>query len=153
MAALAIAGRQGLGLLDLEMLSPQPSYTSTTLDRLQALGFDPRGVYLVTGADAFRDIETWKDYPALLDRCHFAVVSRPDRPASSLKTTLPTLASRMILPAAGLPPDGPAIVLVDAPTAPVSSTDIRRRLASGESIAGMVPDLVARYIERQGLYT
>ena len=63
MAALAAASQEGLALLDLEMLSDEPSYTSATLDRLAARGLDARRVYLITGADAFRDIATWKDYP------------------------------------------------------------------------------------------
>jgi nicotinate-nucleotide adenylyltransferase len=160
MAALAIAGREGLGLLDLEMLSQEPSYTTTTLDRLalrlrsgEPGGLDLRSVFLITGADAFRDIGTWKDYPAILDRCQFVVVSRPDCPVGSLHAALPALADRMVAASPGLTPSRPSIVLVDAPTAPVSSTDIRRRLAGNQSVAGMVPDLVARHIERHGLYT
>jgi nicotinate-nucleotide adenylyltransferase len=34
----------------------------------------------------------------------------------------------------------------------ISSTELRRRIAAGESIAGLVPDTVASYIERRGLY-
>jgi len=68
MAALAIQDRTELVVSDLEMLSDEPSYTSVTLDRLQARGIDMGALVLVTGADAFRDIQTWKDYPQLLDR-------------------------------------------------------------------------------------
>jgi nicotinate-nucleotide adenylyltransferase len=159
MAALAIAGRPGLGLLDLEMLSQQPSYTSTTLDRLPS---DLGDIYVILGADAFRDIRSWKGYPALLDRCHFAVISRPECSASSLRTALPELANRMVTPQTApsapsrpsivLVDARPSIVLIDAPTAPVSATEIRRRVARGESIAGMVPDLVADYIQTHRLY-
>ena len=49
-------------------------------------------------------------------------------------------------------PSRPGIFLVDAPTAPVSSTDIRERLARGGDIAGLVPAAVKAYIERQDLY-
>lgn len=153
MCALAIAGRERLGLLDVEMLSNEPSFTSATLDRLAGCGLDPRGLFLITGADAFRDIGTWKDYPAILDRCHFVAVSRPGASASSLRAVLPGLAGRMIEPSPERSPrDAPKIVLVDAPTAPVSSTDIRRRLAAGESIDGLVPDLVAQHIWKHELY-
>jgi nicotinate-nucleotide adenylyltransferase len=34
----------------------------------------------------------------------------------------------------------------------VSSTEIRRRVAAGESIANLVPAAVASYIERRRLY-
>lgn len=153
MAALAIASRDRFAMLDLEMLSDQPSYTVSTLDRLAARGVDTRALFLITGADAFRDIATWKDYPALLERSHFVVVSRPAYEASSLRAHLPDLAARMIEPPrAGEMLARPSIILVDAPTAPVSSTEIRRRAAGGESVAGLVPDLVAKYIRTHHLY-
>ena len=46
----------------------------------------------------------------------------------------------------------PAILLIDAPTAPVSSTDVRRRVAAGQSIDGLVPDAVIRHITKHRLY-
>ena len=165
MAALAIAAAPRFALSDLEMRGGGPSYTSATLDRLAASGVDTRACVLITGADAFQDIPSWKDFPAILDRCHMAVVSRPDRPAPALRFTLPSLAVRMIdapagasrmidAPAAGGTrlPATPGILLVDAPTAPVSSTDIRRRLAAREDIGGLVPAAVEEYIEKHGLY-
>jgi nicotinate-nucleotide adenylyltransferase len=42
--------------------------------------------------------------------------------------------------------------LIDAPTAAVSSTEVRRRVAAGESIVGLVPDAVATYIKGHHLY-
>jgi nicotinate-nucleotide adenylyltransferase len=116
---------------------------------------DTGACVLVTGADAFEDIPSWKDFPAILDRCHMAVVSRPDRPATKLRYLLPALAPRMIdiSPAGGTRlPATPGILLVDAPTAPVSSTEIRRRLAAREDITGLVPAAVEEYIEKHGLY-
>jgi nicotinate-nucleotide adenylyltransferase len=153
MAALAVLADDRFALLDLEMLSNEPSFTVATLDRLASNGLDTRALFLITGADAFRDIGTWKDYPALLDRCHFVVVSRPACGVDSLRATLPELSARMI----SAPSDSgsltqPRIVLVDAPTAPVSSTEIRRRVAGGESIAGLVPAAVARHIRKHRLY-
>jgi nicotinate-nucleotide adenylyltransferase len=151
MVALAVASRQGLLASDLEMGSESPAYTTATLDRLAAAGADMASLFLVTGADAFREIETWMGYPHLLDRCHFVVVSRPGCPASSLRAALPSLADRMIDTPSALTAR-PAIVLVDAPTAPVSSTDVRRRLAEGAPIDGLVPDAVAAHIRRHRLY-
>ena len=151
MAALAVQDRSGVSVSDLEMHGTGPSYTSALLDRLAAQGTDLREIYFVTGADAFRDIETWKDYPAILDRCHFVAVSRPGCPAGSLRDTLPRLASRMT--AAPDAPAGPvAIHLVDSPTAAVSSTDVRRRIQQGLPISDLGPAAVAAHIARHGLY-
>jgi nicotinate-nucleotide adenylyltransferase len=151
MVALAIQRCDGLKVSDVELYGEGPSYTSMTLDRLAGTGWDLGSVYFVTGADAFRDIATWRDYPALLDRCHFVVVSRPGCPAPSLRTALPTLASRMREPG---PWTGtqPGIFLVDVPTAPVSSTDVRRHLAAGRGVVDLVPAEVAAHIDRHDLY-
>ena len=124
---------------------------TTTLDRLAAAGVDLETVFFITGADAFRDIPSWRNYPAILDRCHFVAVSRPGCAAGALRQLLPGIASRMI-DGRDAVPSHPSVILVDAPTAPVSSTDIRQRLASGRSIDGLVPPAVASYIERHGLY-
>ncbi len=152
MAALAVAGEPGLMVSDLEMDATGPSYTTVTLDRLAARGADLASVFFVTGADAFRDITTWKDYPSLLDRCHFVAVSRPGTSASALRTLVPAVSARMIEPA-HLVLSEPRIVLVDAHTAPVSSTEIRRAVAAGESFADAVPASVARHIHQHALYT
>ena len=151
MVALAVANRHGLLASDVEMDSDGPSYTAATLDRLVARGEDPASLFLVTGADACREIETWMGYPHLLDRCHFVVVSRPGHPAPALRAALPQLADRMTDTA---PPEAgrPAIVLVDVPTAAVSSTEIRRRLAAGARVDGLVPDAVAAHLSRHRLY-
>lgn len=152
MTALAVQPHPHLVMSDMEMDDPSPSYTVTTLDRLAARGVQTTGLFLLTGADAFREIRTWKEYPAVLDRCHFAVVARPGHPVSLLPDLLPELAPRMQLTPCNIP-DRPAILLVQAPTAPVSATDIRQRVADGESIVDLVPAAVAAYIEKHRLYT
>ena len=158
MASLAVQNTNGLLVSDVEMDVDGPSYTADTLDRLQTRGVDLATACFIIGADAFRDIAAWRAYPAVLDRCHFAVVSRPGLRAPSLRGTLGALAPRMIdvpLAATGIPfaiPAQASILLVDRPTSPVSSTDVRRSLASGEPIQGMVPDSVADHITRHALY-
>ena len=151
MVELAAADSPKLVASALELHSDGPSYTNMTLDRLRAGGVDLRSVFFITGADAFRDIPSWRNYPAILDRCHFVAVSRPGCAAGALRQLLPGMAARMV-DAGDVDVSHPSVILVDAPTAPVSSTEIRQRLASGRSIDGLVPPAVASYIERHGLY-
>jgi nicotinate-nucleotide adenylyltransferase len=152
MVELAVAGHAGWAMSNLDALdASRPAYTSETLDRLAGGGLDTRVLFFVTGADAFREIATWKDYPGLLDRCHFVAVSRRGCAATTLPAVLPALKDRMLEAPCRIP-SRPSIFLVDAATAPVSSTDVRRRLAAGESIDGLVPADVARYIRSHGLY-
>ena len=151
MAALAVESHAQLLVSDMEMEDSAPSYTAATLDRLARRGFDTTSLFFVTGADAFQDIGTWMDYPAILDRCHFVAVSRPGHPAPELPRLLPDLASRMRQTPCDVPAQ-PAILLVDASTAPVSSTGVRERIRNGESIEQLVPRGVAAYIMKHGLY-
>jgi nicotinate-nucleotide adenylyltransferase len=138
MVALAVAGRPRWCASDIELKSAEASYTSTTLRRFHADGYSPDELFFLTGADAFAEVETWRDYPAILDLAQFVVVSRPGFPVGELRRRLPSLVDRAIL--------------IDAPTADVSSTSIRRRIAARESIAGLVPPGVRQHIDQHGLY-
>ena len=154
MAALVVADHPGWSVSDQELRIDEPSYTSTTLRRFHERGYSPAELFFLLGADAFADIENWKDFPELLDLAHFVVVSRPGSPAGELPGRMPALASRMVRPPLNGAAEGtPSIILIDADTADVSSTAIRRARAEGRSIAGMVDRCVQQHIEQHGLYT
>lgn len=153
MVALAVAGRPLWRASDLELGEPAPSYTTSTLQRLHAAGYQPAELFFIVGADAFAEIATWKDYPTILDQAHFAVVSRPGLAVALLPQRLPELASRMAMPVGEtIASRAPLIFLIDAPTAEVSSSAIRSRRTDGGSIAGLVPPAVQKHIEQHGLY-
>jgi nicotinate-nucleotide adenylyltransferase len=153
MVALAIVGRPHWRASDLELRHAEPSFTSATLDRLHAAGYAAAELFFIVGADAFADIATWRDYPSIIDRAHFAVVSRPGLASTELIRRLPSLAERMTDPSDVMHLAlTPAIFLIDAPTADVSSTAVRSRRATGQPIAGLVPPAVQQHIEQHGLY-
>ena len=142
MAALAVLprvpGRRPYLASDIELAAPERSYTANTLRRLHADGCNASQLFFITGADAFAEIATWKDYPAILDLAHFAVVSRPGHPAEGVADLLPMLRERMIIgrvegpqkqlvmrravsrQVEGLEQAVPAIWLLDWPTPDVS---------------------------------
>jgi nicotinate-nucleotide adenylyltransferase len=153
MVALAIGGHERWRASDLELGIGSPSFTTGTLQRFHDRGCAPGELFFLIGADAFAEIETWKDFPAILDRAHFAVVSRPGFPVADLPARLPSLARRMTGPADVAARGTPSIFLIDAPTANVSATAIRQRCANGESLAGLVPPTVRQHIERHALYS
>jgi nicotinate-nucleotide adenylyltransferase len=153
MAALAINGVDGFTVSDMELCAPGPSFTADTLTRLHATGLHAAQIFFITGADAFAEIETWSRYPEVLDLAHFVVVSRPGHPVAALADRLPALARRLVQAGSAAPvSQGPAIFLVDAETPDVSSTDIRRRIAAGEQVTGLVPPSVEVHILQHGLY-
>jgi nicotinate-nucleotide adenylyltransferase len=142
MAALAVQDRPGYAASDLELRREGPSYTSVTLRDLRSEGWLPSQLYFIIGADAFAEIRTWYDYPAILDACHFALISRPGTTLEDALARTPDLVDRV----------GRTIHLVPAATTAVSSTEIRARLAAGQPIEGLVPPAVAKYIAAHELY-
>lgn len=154
MAALVVAGRPSWSVSDLELRVDTPSYTSATLRRYHERGYSAAELFFLIGADAFADIGSWKDYPLILDLAHFVVVSRPGSPVAELPGRLAALASRMVGPPLDeIAETDASIILIEADTADVSSTAIRRCRAEGRSIAGMVDRSVQQHIEQNGLYT
>jgi nicotinate-nucleotide adenylyltransferase len=152
MAALAVNGRERWRVSDMELGADGRSFTIDTLVELNERGVASTDLFFVVGADAFADVASWKDYPRLFDRAHFAVVSRPRFPAGDMMRTLPQLTERMVKPSTGGVWEETKIFLIDAATADVSSTAIRSRRAAGASILGLVPPMVQQHIEQHALY-
>jgi nicotinate-nucleotide adenylyltransferase len=165
MATLAATGQAGWSASRIELDREGPSYTYDTLVTLwdsteyalseqresKELALseqrESKGtqIFFITGADAFAEIASWSRYPAVLDLANFVVVSRPGITLDSLRERVPSAFERR--------PDAKTrVILVEANTPDVSSTDIRRRARAGESLAGLVPDPVAEYIRAHGLY-
>ena len=158
LVTLAASSNAHLSPCPLELASDATSYTAVTLERLRDQGHARTQLFFIIGADAFAEITTWHDYPAVLDGAHFVVVSRPGHPLADLIEALPDLRARMRPLSHGaerLSLDGntaPAVFLIDAVTPDISSTDIRARVARREPLIGLVPDNVAAYIKLHRLY-
>ena len=110
---------------------------SYTLDTVRELAAAEPGTewVLILGQDQYAGLHTWRDWRELLALVTLAIANRPDAPPA----VNPQIASA-------------PHHLVSLPMMDISSTDIRRRVAAGLSIAGLVPESVASYIERRGLY-
>jgi nicotinate-nucleotide adenylyltransferase len=106
-----------------------PSYTVDTVSELKAT-HPADEVVLLVGADAYGEMDTWKDRARLMSLCRVAVMPRPGEE--------------------GLPV--PGTLRVDGPSLPISASDIRRRVQEGRSIRFLVPEPVADYIAKRGLY-
>jgi nicotinate-nucleotide adenylyltransferase len=153
MAALCALEHDWMTVSDDELKAPPPSFTADTLERWHAAGRQASQIFFITGADAFAEIETWHRYPAVLDLAHFAVVSRPGVSVATLGSRLPALRSRFVDAGSHDRTSGrTAIFLIEAVTPDISSTDVRRRLATGATVSGLVCSAVERHIARHHLY-
>ena len=140
MTAIAVAGVKGWRASDLELRMPPPSFTAHTLRHYHARGYGAGELFFLIGADAFKEIEHWYDYPAILEAARFVVISRPGYRVNTVEP------GSTIEEAAGA-------IFIDAETTDVSSSAIRRARAEGRPITGLVPPGVQQHIEQHGLYT
>lgn len=158
MVALAVDGEATFEASDLELTRPGLSFSIDTISALHGQGWQPVQLFFITGVDAFADVRTWKGFPELLNGCHFVVVTRPGHREDLLKTRLPDLAPRFLDAAEAtrhvdlLSGPDTRVILIEAPTDDVSSTDVRQRIASHQDVRGLVPDTVERYIRKHHLY-
>ena len=99
-----------------------------------------RDPLFLIGADEFCDFLTWKDPDGVVARARLAVATRPGYPRDRLETVLADLAR----------PE--RVGFFELQPLPISSRDIRDRVARGDSIDGLVPPAVAELIATLGLY-
>jgi len=142
LVALAIQGYDALSASDMELTRTGRSYTADTLRAVAHEGWRPSQIFFILGSDAFAEIATWREYPAVLDTANFVVIARPG-------TTLDAAAERTSALRGRL---GQSIFLVEARTRDVSSSTIRARLAARQPIDDLVPAAVARHIAAHHLY-
>ncbi len=134
MTRLAIAGCPRFEASDMEIERPGPTYTADTLAELRERFGGGAALYLILGADAARDISRWHEPERVFALCEVVAVPRGDADEGDDRV-----------------PSGIRL-LRDAPRSAVSSTEIRAKIAAGASIEGDVPDAVADYMRRHGLY-
>jgi nicotinate-nucleotide adenylyltransferase len=138
MTVIATASNPAFSVSRLEIDSPGPTYTVDTLRRLRAeLSPDVR-LFFVTGADAVLQILTWKDPDEVLALAELIAATRPGHDLADLAEKVPAAAGR--------------VHPMRIPALAISSTEIRARVAAGAPIQYLVPEGVARYIEKRGLY-
>jgi nicotinate-nucleotide adenylyltransferase len=153
MTALAIAPCASYRLSDVELARTGPSYTIDTLQHFHDEGWAASQLFFILGADAFAEIASWRAFPAVLDAAHFVVVARPGTSLDAALARTSALAPRVVREAArDTTGSNTSVILVEARTRDVSSTQVRERLRTSSSIAELVPEAVAAHITRHRLY-
>jgi len=134
MTRLAIRGHRGFEVSRLEADRRGPSFTVETL---RALRDQQPGVrwFLLMGEDSLADLATWHEPAAIVRLATPVVAARPGARARR--------AARAF---------GRRVVWLDNPGLEVSSSVVRARARLGRSIRFLVPDAVANYVARTGIY-
>lgn len=135
----ALAEEPRFHALDLDVRRPGISYTAGTMEELHAR-HPAAQLALLLGADAARGIGTWRHSAQLLRDERFLVVNRSGSPPLDDQG----------LQEIGFRPERTTLLNIDSPL--ISSTEVRRRVARGDSIRHLVPPAVAAMIAGRGLY-
>lgn len=143
------------------------SYSVDTILQLQQIYGHETEFFFVLGADSFIDISYWKDADKLLRLCNFIVTTRPGYGVDIVPETLEhslkprykgldfklfenSLPSRhLTITISGSPF---SIYLMKIHSLEISSSEIRKRVANGQSISYLLPDSVENYIRKNKLY-
>ena len=155
MLDLAIQGQAGLRVDRRELQRDMPSYTVDTLRELREKHGAEAPLAFVIGADSLHGLTRWKEPEALIAGAHWVVA---ERPGSALDEHLPPDVARLVgtrwtLNAAALRESpGGKVLRLRQPLHAESATQIRRRIAAGETWHHLLPLAVSRYIVEHRLY-
>lgn len=132
MVRLALADEQRMAASDCEFRLPRPSYMWHTLQSL-AKDYPEREFVLLIGADNWARFDQWYAAREIIASHRIVVYPREGTPLNP----------------ASFPPN---VTLADIGLVPGSSTEVRRRIACGQPIDGLVPPVVAEFIRKNKLY-
>jgi nicotinate-nucleotide adenylyltransferase len=141
MVRLGISGKPRFKLSTMEIERTGPTYTVDTIAQLQSQLGEGDEIFFILGWDNLMQLPRWHQPERLIEMCRLVAVPRvdftlPDLP--SLEKELPGITER--------------VILFDKPRIDINASQIRQRVAAGQSISELVPEPVERYIKEHGLY-
>ena len=134
MTVIATAGDPRFTVSRIDMDRDGITYTIDTLRELKVARGDGVDLFFITGADALMEILTWRAADELFALAHFIGATRPG----------------YVMSDADFPPG--AVSMVEVPALAISSSECRNRTENRAPIRYLVPDGVAQYIDKRGLY-
>lgn len=141
MTALAIQNRPAFTLSRMEIEHSGNTYTYETLERLKA-EYPDTVFYFILGADSLFNLTNWAFPERIFASCHILAAVRDQKTMGQMAEQIRYLQERYAA----------SIFLLETEYLDISSSDIRRKVAAGESIEEDVPDKVAAYITEHNLY-
>ncbi|MBU1061427.1 MAG: nicotinate-nucleotide adenylyltransferase [Candidatus Omnitrophica bacterium] len=136
MVRLGIADNRKFAASDIEIKRKGRSYSIETLRQLKERYPPSTEIFFITGSDSLNDLDQWKNITEIMRLCKFVVVKRP---AFKIKNAPSFIRDH-------------CFILLSIRAKDISSTDIRNRIKSHQSISRLVPESVNKYIEQYGLY-
>jgi len=139
MCEYAVAADARFEVSRIEIDRGGPVYTVDTMHELRTSRSDDE-LFLVLGGDQAASLRDWRSPEEVLALAIVAAVERDEWRRAEIVERLSTLCA----------PE--RVRFIDMPRIDISSSDLRARAASGQSIRYLVPDTVERYIAERHLY-
>lgn len=126
----AVEGVPFLDVCSIELTMPYPSYTISTLRKLEDV-YPDYDFKVIVGSDNWNLFDRWKDSDTIVKDFGVIVYPRPGYPVDNV-------------------PEG--VQVVDAPLIELSSTFIRENVKDGKDMNFFLPQSVYQYIQKRNLY-
>lgn len=138
MVKIAIEGENFFNISNIEFQNERFSYTYLTILELYKRYKIDGKINFIIGMDAFREVSDWYEADKLKKLVHFIVFARDTEMDKD----------RLVL----LKSKGFEFSIAGMHFIELSSSDVRGKIAKGQSIGGLVPSGVAEYIKANELY-
>ena len=138
----ATSSNPDFSVSEMELNSPEVSYTIKTLRYCKEHLGENAELYFIIGTDAFLGLEKWYESEKLLKEFSFIVGTRPGYKEQELKHRVENLREKY----------GTRIIQINNSEVEISSTDIKARIQEGKSIKYLLPKPVEDYIYKNKLY-
>lgn len=149
MLQLAISGHEAFRICTYEVDRGGVNYTVETLAQLKAED-SARQLFFLMGADSLRDLPQWREPARLCELATPVVVYRAGGNTDGLREPLDWSGLEQVIAADRLAEIRRHQVAM--PRIDLSSSDLRQRVAAGQSIRYRTPRAVEKYIETTGIY-
>lgn len=138
MVRAAIADNEAFSATDEEIVREGITYTADTLAILARKRPDAE-LFFIMGTDSLVTLPTWREPERIAKLARIICVSRP---GSFIDEILKERLDRL----------GFEVIFVEAPLLDISSSEIRARVARGQTVRYLVPEAARTYLERASLY-
>jgi nicotinate-nucleotide adenylyltransferase len=135
-----------------------PSYSIETVRKVKAELRRGDRLYFLIGIDAFRDIAKWHKAEELLRECEFIIAARPGYSLEDVAKSLPEGVRPTLKELRGVGLDaalrsrGVTLHFLPETHEDISATQIRAASKRRKGLTELVPEAVAEYIRKEGLY-
>lgn len=141
MLHLALDGKPGYKISEMEIERGGPSYTIDTIKTLKKGPGNEDELFFILGQDNMCQLPQWRKAAELIKLCYLVAVPRPGSARLKMKdleVSLPGITER--------------VMVLKRPEIDISASNIRERVGQGLSVRHLVPEAVNRYLKQQGLY-